>query len=200
MLPTMSRNKPDDIGDTAMIMRAEKERTKRVTNVLLVSSDSVRRNEIARKLSWVDKLDFSDSVGELFTHLKLSKRFDTIITELTISDAFGFLVIPRIQEVFPTAPIIVIHHAFDEDTAAMCFHYGACDFLAPTMSVSEKSFERAVKLANLRSKFGPKSRNWLSRLDILSSRAREIACGAKRESSTRVEQIEDRVGIAESAT
>lgn len=196
MLPTTLRNKTEGIEDTAMIMKASAENIKRVTNVLLVSSDSMRRKGIANKLSWVDKLYFSDSVGQLFERIKLGKVFDSILTELTVSGASGFLVISRIQELFPTSPVIVVHHAFDEEVAAICFHFGAADFLAPTPDISEKSFERAIKLASLRSRFGPKARNLLSRLDILSARARESACGTRRESSSSGEQVKTGPGVA----
>lgn len=184
MLQTISKSN-GSAGGLDMIMKATPRKEKTKITVLIISSDVKILGELKDKLKWVDRLFFSHSVRQLFDYVTKVTRFDSIISELTIPDANGFLVIPRIQEYFPTSPVIVIHDEFDEEIAGMSFGFGASDFLAPTSQVSEKSFERAIKLASIRNKYGPRSRNLLSRLDILSSRARELACGSRRDQESR---------------
>ena len=150
-----------------------------MSSLLLITAGNSNLRDIRSKLRWAETVQSITSISELRRLVGNSVKFSAIITELTIKDGSGFLVVSKILSLYPAVPVIALHDVFDEEIAAMAFQYGATDFLAPTDQVSSNSFERAVRLANLRVKYNHRSRMLIGRLDQISSRARELACGIR---------------------
>jgi DNA-binding NtrC family response regulator len=159
-------------------------------NLLLVTADTNKSATILPKLKWAEHVHNVTSVYEIRELVGRSLKFSSILTELTVKDGAGFLVVSKILSLYPLVPVIVIHDVFDEDVAALSFQYGAVDFLAPTDQVSTDSLERAVRLANLRIKYNGRGRMLLDRLDKISSRARELAYGVRNSTKGPDRQIE----------
>lgn len=142
-------------------------------NLLVFLSSEDRADLFKSKLAWARSVQFAESACALRKFVKVPPALSGIVAELVADDV---KIVSKISTIYPSIPVVVAASRFDENLALGAFAAGASDFLAPLEAVSANSFERVLKLANLRMQAERRDAIILRRLELVASRARELAC------------------------
>jgi signal transduction histidine kinase len=100
--------------------------------VLLVEDNSIERRQLAAKFRTFGRSEFDltavESLGEAIVSLE-GTRFDVVILDLFLEDAWGMETLFRLRKASPEVPVVVFTGLNDEAQALQALRYGAQDYL-----------------------------------------------------------------------
>jgi two-component system nitrogen regulation response regulator GlnG len=117
-----------------------------MSDILVVDDDDVIRETLDELLSLNYSCETADTAEQALAKLE-AKRFDVVLTDISMPGLNGMELLKRVVEKYPGTPVIIISGHSDQDHAQNLMSRGAFDYLLKPfrLEVVEASVKRAIE-------------------------------------------------------
>src|SRR6185295_17271446 len=116
-----------------------------MADILVVDDDDVIRETLDELLSLNYSCETADTAEKALSKLE-AKRFDVVLTDISMPGLNGMELLKRVVEKYPGTPVIIISGHSDQDHAQSLISRGAFDYLLKPfrLEMVEESVRRAI--------------------------------------------------------